>query len=107
MASQSTSPGSAPPPAKRPYTLAFEQPYSGVKIAPKPSSSVVNVYGQQSSVDQPPKKKRGRPTKAEALAKAEAQSTGGDAGPAPKPQIVETSTVQPPPPAQPPEPLTI
>lgn len=54
------------------------------EIRPKPPSG--GPYGQPlSQIDQPPKKKRGRPTKAEAQAKAEAQSGMAESSTAPRP----------------------
>ena len=68
---------------KRPYP--FEAAYSGGptaggstgrEIRPKPSNTSA-VPMQASPIDPPTKKKRGRPTKAEALAKAEAAAASG------------------------------
>lgn len=64
---QTPSPMSAPVTLKR--NFPFET-YTGREIRPKPSTG--GAYGQPSPIEQPPKKKRGRPTKAEAAARAEA-----------------------------------
>lgn len=110
MPTQSTSPSTAPIATKRPFGLAFDQRSSfsaGRQLLPKQSPSTISPYGQQSPVDQPAKKKRGRPTKAEAQARAEAMSASSDPGSATRPQIGEPPIARPPPPPQPPVPLTI
>ena len=90
---QTPSPLSAPMPIKRPYaflegTGSFPST-SGREIRPKPAS-IGGAYGQPSSMEQqPPRKKRGRPTKAEAQARAEAQVGSVESGPAPRPRPAE------------------
>ena len=104
MGPQSTSPMSATLPLKRPYSFDTSAPYSaGREIRPKPLA-MGSPYGQQSPLEGPPKKKRGRPTKAEAQARAEAQGGSGDPGSAPRPQLFEAPAARPPT-MQPPEPL--
>lgn len=81
---------------------------TGREIRPKPSNpSAVPI--QPSPTDQPTKKKRGRPTKAEALAKAEAAAASvpafGEPGPVSMSRPASQSTPQPPP-QPPPQPMT-
>ena len=90
---QTPSPMSAPLTLKRPFSTYDNWSSSAIggsarEIRPKPSS-IGDPYGQPTSTEQPPKKKRGRPTKAEALARAEAHAVGGEAG--------HASLLQPPP----------
>ena len=70
---QTPSPMSAPLQiGKRPYPFEATGSYPvGREIRPKPTSGG-SAYGPVSPIDNPPRKKRGRPTKAEAQAKAEA-----------------------------------
>ena len=63
----------APPQLKRTYPFPEGPSYPGAReIRPKPSSGG-SAFGPMSPIEHPPKKKRGRPTKAEAQAKAEAE----------------------------------
>ena len=95
MGPQSTSPMSAQLTLKRPFTIEPSGAYpAGREIRPKPSS-MGSPYGQQSPLEGPPKKKRGRPTKAEAQARAEAQGGSGEPGLAPRPQMIETPVARP------------
>ncbi|KAK5172759.1 uncharacterized protein LTR77_002879 [Saxophila tyrrhenica] len=71
---QTPSPLSAPGALKRGFP--FEVP-AGRAIQPKPSSTG-HMYGQPAPLEQHPRKKRGRPTKAEAAARAEAQGMAGE-----------------------------
>ncbi len=102
-----------PSPMSAPVTLKRNYPFehmTGREIRPKPSASTV-AYGQPPTIEQAPKKKRGRPTKAEAAARAEASATtsepstarravslGGSVPPPSAPPIeqarVETSPVE-------------
>jgi len=79
---QTPSPLSAPVTLKR--NFPFENINVGREIRPKPSS-IESVYGQASPIEQPPRKKRGRPTKAEAAARAEAQGGVGESSSATRP----------------------
>ena len=94
IAPQTPSPMSAPTSLKRSY--APEGPASfprGRELLPRPSP-LPGGYGQLSPIEQPPtKKKRGRPTKAEAQAKAEASIVGREAGLAPRSQAAVPSPV--------------
>lgn len=105
---QSTSPMSAPLTFKRTYGMM--EPSStypaGREIRPKMPSSGA-MPSQHSPIDHPPRKKRGRPTKAEAHARAEAQSASSEPGSAPRPPFVGTAVAQPQPPIQPSEPLSL
>ncbi|KAM3423416.1 hypothetical protein BST61_g849 [Cercospora zeina] len=106
------SPLSGPiPPLKRayPYEAPFPGGSSGREIRPKPAMSSA-IHTQPSPTEPPAKKKRGRPTKAEALAKAEAAAASavsyGEPGPVsmsrPESQNtprIQTQPPQPPPPA--------
>ncbi|KAK3706515.1 hypothetical protein LTR37_012725 [Vermiconidia calcicola] len=93
---QTPSPMSAPLTLKRAFP--FESTFStGREIRPKPVP-IGNTYGQPPAIEHPPKKKRGRPTKAEARAKAEAHGVSPEAGPAPRQQVVGGAVSGPPPP---------
>ena len=87
MGMQTSSPMSAPlTHGKRtfPFETAPVQP--GRQLAPKPMTG--GPYGQSlSQIDQPPKKKRGRPTKAEAQAKAESQGVPAESSSALRPPL--------------------
>lgn len=79
MGVRTSSPMSAPlmTHGKRPFPFEGGPQQPGRQLAPKPMTG--GPYGQSpSQIEQPPKKKRGRPTKAEAQAKAEAQSVAGE-----------------------------
>lgn len=92
---QTPSPLSAPVTLKRHFP--FENINVGREIRPKPSSTG-SVYGQPSPVEQPARKKRGRPTKAEAAARAGVQ--GGAAESSSATRLMPAGNLQPyPPPA--------
>lgn len=85
---QTPSPMSAPlAQTKRPFPFESATLPSGRQLAPKPTTGV--AYGQAvAQIEQPPKKKRGRPTKAESQAKKEGQSMGGESSSILRPPIV-------------------
>ncbi|TKA67288.1 hypothetical protein B0A55_09238 [Friedmanniomyces simplex] len=76
-------PLSAPPPGiKRPFQL--ESAFPGRSIAPKPSNLAPSGIGQPSASEPAPKRRRGRPSKADMQARDAAGSAGSsEAGPAP------------------------
>lgn len=102
---QASSPMSAPlTHGKRPFPFENTPLQPGRHLAPKPMSGV--PYGQGiSQIEQPPKKKRGRPTKAEAQARAEAQSAASESSSAMRPQapMASMAPMATPGPAAPPE----
>ncbi|KAK5736824.1 hypothetical protein LTR17_007149 [Elasticomyces elasticus] len=79
-----SAPLSAPPHIlKRPFP--HEAPFTGRVIAPRPTSHLPNVTGQSSVSDPAPKRRRGRPPKAETQARelAAVAASRSQAGPAP------------------------
>lgn len=67
---------------KRPFPFESQYPPpggggGGREIRPKPIQSGPSLYAQPSPTEPPPKRKRGRPTKAESLAKREAAAVAG------------------------------
>jgi hypothetical protein len=96
IAIQTPSPISAPLNLKRPYgAIEGVNAPGGLtrEIRPKPSTG--GPFGQASPIEQPPKKKRGRPTKAEAAARAEASSAPGEPSSAPRSLSVGASSMTP------------
>lgn len=106
MGIQASSPMSAPlTQGKRPFPFEAAPFQPGRQLAPKPVTG--SPFGQGlSQIEQPPKKKRGRPTKAEAQAKAEAQSMAGEASSASRIPVAAPPMATPvaaPPPELPPQ----
>lgn len=106
MGPQTSSPMSAPlTHGKRMFPFENAPMHPGRQLAPKPATG--GPHGQSlSQIEQPPKKKRGRPTKAEAQAKAEASNVGSESSSAARLPIAAAPMTTPmavqPPPEQPP-----